>query len=79
MANPNFKFCSDPIKKPVEFESLTIEQFNDDVVEVVRKFSEDHPDVRIRNTRTSDKYIVKNYGYKSVKDAIEYFNEQLKK
>lgn len=79
MKNPNFKFCSEVIKKPVEFEELTIDKFNDDMVEVVRKFSKEHPDIRIRGTRESHKHIVRNFGYKSVAEAIEYFNNELKK
>lgn len=79
MGNPTFKFCSEVIKKPVEFEELTIDKFNDAMVEVVRKFSKEHTDIRIRGTQTSDKHIVRNFGYKSVEEAMEYFNKELNK
>lgn len=79
MGNPTFKFCGETITKQREYEELTIDQFNDEMVEIVRKYAKDHPDIRVRGTRTNDKHIVKNFGYKSVKEAIDYFNEQTKK
>jgi hypothetical protein len=79
MANPNFKFCGEVITKQREYEELTIDKFNDDMVEVVRKYTAEHPDVRVRKSQTSERFIVRNFGYKDVQSAIDYFNEQTKK
>lgn len=78
MGNPVFKFCGENIKKPVEHEELTIDKFNDDMVEVIRKFDKEHPDIRLRGTQEPARFIVRNFGYKNVDEAMEYFNKQLK-
>ena len=76
--NATFKFCGENISLPKEYETLSIDIFNDDMVEVTRKFDDEHPDVRIRKTAIRDKFIVRNFGYKNVKEAIEFFNTKLK-
>lgn len=81
MGSTTFKFCAENITKPAgDYETLTIDKFNEDMVEVTRTIKQTHPDIRERNMdgksdrKISTKFLIKNFGYKTVKEAIDYFN-----